>query len=353
MTAVLPPPSPEAQLEFLTKLQRLFAEGDFTATYKFALLVSFADVALELGADNGNDLVLTTRQLGERFVTLYWRHALPYSSGLLGSAAGVLLQNRGAQAAVISAISAFRAKYPFASRQAATSAPEFKHLISDVTATVSAQPLNYLQNFGGGKDEFLYERSGKGQVRLKPGVTYCLRRFYPLVQQLSHVHWIDHIKRIDGNQRMLGSTDDLGAFLFASSKQSLKVVAEGLHDLDDSRCFYCGNAVRDADVDHYIPFSLYPRDLVHNFVLAHPSCNRSKSDTLAALPHLEHWLSRLQAKGDALCEIGEAAGLQIDPMTTRKVGEWAYTNGFSGGSKAWQAAKTYTPIDASYLACFA
>ena len=26
--------TPEAQLEFLTKLQRLFSEGDFTATYK-------------------------------------------------------------------------------------------------------------------------------------------------------------------------------------------------------------------------------------------------------------------------------------------------------------------------------
>ena len=29
---VNPPPSAEQQLAFLTKLQRLFAEGDFTAT---------------------------------------------------------------------------------------------------------------------------------------------------------------------------------------------------------------------------------------------------------------------------------------------------------------------------------
>ena len=44
------PPSAEQQLAFLTKLQRLFAEGDFTATYKFALLIALSDLAVELGA---------------------------------------------------------------------------------------------------------------------------------------------------------------------------------------------------------------------------------------------------------------------------------------------------------------
>ena len=44
--------SPEAQLEFLTKLQRLFSEGDFTATYKFALLMALADICVEQGTDN-------------------------------------------------------------------------------------------------------------------------------------------------------------------------------------------------------------------------------------------------------------------------------------------------------------
>ncbi len=54
-------PSPEAQLVFLSKLQRLFAEGDFTATYKFALLVSLADLAVELGDDSGEALELGHR----------------------------------------------------------------------------------------------------------------------------------------------------------------------------------------------------------------------------------------------------------------------------------------------------
>ena len=41
-------PTAEEQLVFLAKIQRIFAEGEFTATYKFALLVSLAELAIEV-----------------------------------------------------------------------------------------------------------------------------------------------------------------------------------------------------------------------------------------------------------------------------------------------------------------
>ena len=44
-------PSADQQLGFLSKLQRLFAEGDFTATYKYALLIAMADLAIEVSDD--------------------------------------------------------------------------------------------------------------------------------------------------------------------------------------------------------------------------------------------------------------------------------------------------------------
>jgi hypothetical protein len=65
----------------LATLQRLFAEGEFTATYKYAQLIVLSDLAVELGTDDGAALTLTTRQLAERFVHLYWRHASPYGTG--------------------------------------------------------------------------------------------------------------------------------------------------------------------------------------------------------------------------------------------------------------------------------
>lgn len=346
------PPSPEAQLQFLSKLQRLFAEGDFTATYKFALLVSLADLAVELGADNGEELVLTTRQIGLRFIALYWKQSLPYGNGRPGSETGILIQNSGAQAAVVSAIASFREQTQVQTLTAATLHPSFNGLLTAIAATVSAQPLTYLQNFGGGTDEFIYERAGSGKIRLKSGVSYCLRRFYPLVQQLSRSHWIGHIKGNRRNVAVLGEADDLADFLFSSSRQSLQIMGAGLRKLDGTKCFYCGHSLTSADVDHYIPFSQYPRDLAHNFVLAHPACNRSKSDTLAALPHLERWLERMVSKADALAEIGGEAGFVTEPTVAHQVGAWAYSNAVASGSQAWASANIYEPIDQRYADCF-
>ena len=100
VSLAVPPPSAEAQLAFLAKLQRLFSEGDFTATYKFALLIALADLAVELGADDGAEALLLVQQArsAERFVHLYWRHAMPYGTGRAGSQPRpALVQNIGAQ----------------------------------------------------------------------------------------------------------------------------------------------------------------------------------------------------------------------------------------------------------------
>lgn len=88
----LPSPTPEDQLRFVQDIQHVFAEDDFTATYKFALLIALADLAVELGVDDARELVLPTRQSGERFIQMYWRHALPYCNGLPDSSPGLLVQ---------------------------------------------------------------------------------------------------------------------------------------------------------------------------------------------------------------------------------------------------------------------
>ncbi len=347
-----PLPSAEAQLVFLSKLQRLFAEGDFTATYKFALLIALSDLAVELGHDDGEPLRVSHSGIAAKFIELYWQQAAPYSTGRPGTEPGILAQNNGAQAAVIHAITAFRTLHPASTAQSARAMPGFALLCRRVAQTVSAQPINYLQNLGGQTDPFLYERV-RGAVILLPGVTYCLRRFQPLVQQLARHHWVSHVKCNRLNLPLLGEADDLESFLFETPRQALAVIGAGLQRLANGHCFYCGLAVRDRDVDHFVPFSMYPRDLMHNFVLAHPSCNRSKSDTLAARPHLDRWLEHMTRHDDALREIGEAAGRISDPASSRAVARWGYANAVTSGAQAWLRAGRYEPVDVNYLNCMA
>jgi 5-methylcytosine-specific restriction endonuclease McrA len=261
-----------------------------------------------------------------------------------------LIQNVGNQAAVLTAIAEFRTSTGASTITQAKRESGYMRLVTIVATIVSAQPLNYLQNFGGTCDPFLYERSGRGSVQLKPGIAYCLRRFYPLVQQLSRSHWATHIKSNRRNHAFFSDTGDLEEFLFSTSRQSLAAIGQGLLKLDGDRCFYCGNTLGDMDVDHFIPFSLYPRDLAHNFVLAHPSCNRSKSDSLAAHRQLVRWLERIMKFEENLLEIGASAGLAGDRVTVERVAKWGYLNACAAEGHAWLSPAKYEPISSQYIA---
>lgn len=342
------PPSADAQLLFLTKLQRLFNEGDFVATYKYALLMALAELAVEHGRDDGDAVTFTHTQVAQKFIELYWQQATPYSSGRPETVTEVLIQNSGVQAAVVSDIQRFRHQHPGVTLLAARSLPAYPTMLSAVATTVSAQPLKYLQNMGGQTDTFIYERQ-RGAVRLLPGVAYCLRRFQPLVNQLARNHWVAHIKRNKRNHKLLGESDDLESFLFETSRQTLAVVSQGLRKLVSSRCFYCQDLMHEADVDHFVPFALYPRDLMHNFVVAHPSCNRSKSNTLAAKVHLTQWIDYVERYRDDLMDIGNEAGVTADAGASQAIVRWGYTSAAQQGAQAWCRPGVYELITADYL----
>ena len=89
---------------------------------------------------------------------------------------------------------------------------------------------------------------------------------------------------------------------------------------------------------------------MHNFVLAHPSCNRSKSDTLAAKGHLEHWREYTSKHSDDLAAIGILAGRSANLQTSLAVTRWSYGNGYASGAQAWVKAKEYELIDTFALA---
>jgi hypothetical protein len=95
-------PSPEQQIEFLTKLQRLLREGAFVATYKYAFLMALADISVERGTNDDSPLDIPTRLIGEKYAQYYWRHAVPYQNPGAALPGGILKQNTGRPAGVLS-----------------------------------------------------------------------------------------------------------------------------------------------------------------------------------------------------------------------------------------------------------
>jgi 5-methylcytosine-specific restriction endonuclease McrA len=285
---------------------------------------------------------------------LYWRQSYEYVAGRPGTKAGVLVQNLGDQAAVVSAIRVFRESSGAggASLAVARRLPKFSALVTRVAAVVSAQPLNFLQNFGGKTDEFLYSRGRPGFILFRPGVAHCLRRFQPLIQQLARSHWVDHVKGNKRNSTILGETSDLESFLFSASRGALSLYGEQLRKLFGANCFYCGNSLAEADVDHFVPFSVYPRDLGHNFVLSHPGCNRSKSDSLAGYDHLARWLERNEHWGSKIAEVAEDCGFVQDAAATHAIGNWSYRSSRDVRGLAWIARRHYERVGSRHLALF-
>ncbi len=345
-------PSPEEQLAFLAKLQRIFEEGEFTATYKFALLVALTELAVERGGDDNRTLPLQIRWIAEKFAELYWPQTLEYSTGAMGTTPALLAQNLGATARVVSVLTNLRRSSGASTIATAKRSGQWDAAIREIAHTVRAQPLKYLQNVGGTSAPFLYRFTEEpGWIELRPGVASNLRKFQGLVHQIARAGWVRHVRENPRNSGVIGGLGDLEAFMFGLARANLEPAREFLVKLQSRRCFYCGESLGLAgEVDHFVPWSKYPRDLAHNFVLAHAACNRSKSDMLAGLVHVEHWRQRNTENGDTISgELGER-GFLVDPECSLVVARWAYQQAANSGARAWTSTARVDAIGPECIA---
>jgi hypothetical protein len=116
----IPGPTAEERVAFLGKIERLLSEGQFVATYKYALLLAIADLAIKLGSDDGSELDVPIRAIAEVFIELYWRQSAPYGSAVADGEYNTLLQNTGRQAAIFVALHVNLDKMPELSRETFT-----------------------------------------------------------------------------------------------------------------------------------------------------------------------------------------------------------------------------------------
>jgi 5-methylcytosine-specific restriction endonuclease McrA len=340
-------PNPADQIAFLGNVERLLSEGDFSATYKYALLIGLADLAVRHGHDHTGPLELRIRDLGEKFLELYWQQALPYTPGVADVNGRVLKQNSGAQAVMIGFVKDLRRRHPTLAQ--ARHSADWAGAVSVSARTVRTMPLWKLQNLRGGAAEFLYSAGEQGTIVLKPGVSANLRRFHGLMVRLVQSEWVRAVQRMNPS---LGPASDLEQFLFGTERRSLIGIREGLADIQKGRCFYCGSTLRGGEVDHFIPWSRYPRDLAHNFVLADAKCNGLKSDLLAAPRHTRNWIERNSLHEKLVAEVGVSAGFIADLTESLRIAEWSYGQAAAAGASVWIAGKDAIALDGNWKTLF-
>lgn len=330
-------PTSDQQIAFLTNLQRLLGEGSFVSTYKYCLLMALADLSIELGQDDEATLTITTKQIAEKFVQYYWRQSAPYLPDDAGGR--VLQQNTGKQAGIVKLIHTAHNKFEGSLSEVRHNQREWNQIVAKVSEIVRVMPLWKLQTVGSEKLEFLYENLGKGsQITLKPGVAFCFRKHYGLIADMVKGAWSRYVRRF--NTGALGDGTDLNGFLFGSERANLNDVKPILEDFQSNECFYCHRALKDqkAHVDHFIPWSRYPVDLGHNFVLAHATCNGKKSDRLASAEHLETWVKYQDRNSKSLATEFNLNGILNDFSSSLRIVNWAYTQTFENRGLTWLRA---------------
>jgi hypothetical protein len=332
----------EDQILFLQNFQRVLTEGSFTSTYKYALLCAIADLSVELGEESNAPLELKLADIAEKVIEYYWRHATPY---VARDGPAILRQNNDRQAAIITDIAVARANLDL-SLAAYRRSDSWLPLIRRVARRLKEMPVRYLQNVGGGAIPFLYATENiHNSLTLKPGVAYCFRQFYQLIQESVRSAWSRDVRML--NSGLLGEVLDLREFLFGAERQALGCMRTALEEIQKRCCFYCGKPLRSVNVDHFVPWTRYPLDLAHNFVLSDKVCNSQKRDTIAHISHLRRWVARNAEFGAGITEaVGSV--MVSDLGTTNRIASWAYAQTESAHGLTWLGGTTLTELDSGW-----
>ena len=339
------------QLDILRRLQRILEEGGFVATYKLALLQSLADLSIEHAPRHDGALTLSISEIAAKVTSYYWRQTAPFAEGQGNLDAGILRQNTGRQASIVTVVAMARSTCGGNLAECRSDPKAWPRLVAKVAHIVEAMPLWKLQSVGREVDEFLYRKSdfANDSILLLPGVADTLRSFHGLITHLIRGSWLDQVRRIGVNRDLLGESTDLYAFMFGTGRQNLDGYRNVLRNYQSARCFYCLKEVRDEGVaDHFIPWTRYQIDLGHNFVFAHATCNSSKSDYLAHADHLLHWREQNLDRGGELAGAFQQAGLLHDAPRSTFIASWAYEQGEHAGAHVWLHSGAISRLDGSW-----
>lgn len=349
------------------RILAILDQGSFSATYKYALFTAILDLAIEKTTAGGPPTSLTTRELAERVLALYWPQASPFERGCVLRQGGARADS---QAEIVRAIARFRqavagAPEELLHRARLARPEEHEQLLQFVEWKLIEMPIPRLQFLGREEDRVLYEYHWDQAIRrstvaayqggakdvfdnrllLRAGVAEDLVRLNGILRPALQREWA---VMVAGMNALPEAT--LETFMFGADRISLEPVRSSLRDLQSSRCFYCEEQLPDrCDVDHFIPWARYPDNGLDNLIAAHSRCNNQKRDFLAAVPHLERWLQRTAAHGSALADLGARLAWDRNLDRSRGVASAIYRR-LPTGARLWRVAGDFEVADPASIA---
>lgn len=352
-------------IAFAERALELLDEGRYTATYKYAVMLALMDLCLEQTQASGMPPdTVRTPELARKIVEIYWPHTVPYGTE---TAAGVLRQNAGGQAEIVSTIVQFRARHaPGAATfwQGRSAAPkQYATLERSVEWKLVEMPLPRLQRMGTTSDEFVYDIGWNdtitkkafdhgafdNQVRLKPQVGGYLLQLNSLLRPLIHRRWCAMVAALNNLE-----DSRLEAFLFGADRVQTAKLRGGLWEIQGKCCFYCGGRLADpvkGHVDHFIPWARYPDNGIENLVVADDSCNGAKGSSLAASEHVTRWAARLSSTVGVSAQLAVLAsriGWDRHAERTVNVARGIYL-GLPRSAKLWLRRKEFVTVQLEVL----
>ncbi len=361
---------------FLEKLQRLLSAGDFTSTYKFAVLIALTELSAEAPPQSAElTHAFITRQLAEKVIRLYWPHVRPFVPDRDRNPR-VLRQNQQGQAAIISWIHGFQER-TLGGRIPPTHldglmrahAGGYERLLRDVEWKLIEMPLPRLQEINRETDDFIYSiswakadvepyggrlkpiirnyqagqrTSFDNRILMNPGVVATMRRLSGIIRDLVEARWVLKVEQIDPDLRRDHSLRD---HLFGVDRRSLAPVRSHLVELQRGTCFYCRSKSRALHVDHFLPHALTRVDFIENLVAACSRCNGAKSVHLAAEHHVERWLGRVspgESSADMLGQVATDSGWPTGLCPSLSLARLIYGQ-HPGKARLWRDDGNFVP----------
>jgi 5-methylcytosine-specific restriction endonuclease McrA len=305
--------NPEAlnAIGFAERVITLLDEGSYNTTYKFAVLLGLMDLVIEKSKKDGSlaDMV-TTRELAEKVIEIYWNQVAVYS-GISAEP----LQGKSGQAEIVTQIKRFRERNSFSTltKSIRDDKNRYKALLNLVEKKLIEMPLPRVQYFGNQEIRFIYdiawsmsspinlrevtaqqqqkESSFDNRIHLLPNVADYLVNLNGLLRPFVQRCWAMQVAKINKLEE-----SRLEKFLFGAERAGAARLASDLRQFQNNKCFYCGKpfgaAGKVPEVDHFVPWSRFPNDGLANYVLAHSACNGSKSDHVAGVDHFAEWMRR-------------------------------------------------------------